>query len=216
MVTMNNKNAMNFFENMAKSKDDNPQSVKLAHNTDYTDLDVAFILKFTDKNSNILDIGTGPGLIVNKIFDKVNNIVCVEPFANFTQFIVKSPNIEIINESIFAFDTDKKFDIVTAFGFMQYFNEEESIEIYKKLLKYLKPTGKLIIKNQFGIKEDVIVAGYSEEQKANYFARYGFIEKEKNILEKIGYKNISISDIYPPEANRWDNTHFYAIVAEGQ
>ena len=30
----------------------------------------------------------------------------------------------------------------------------------------------------------------------------------------IGYKNIEIVDIYPPEANRWDNTHFYSIVAE--
>ena len=37
-----------------------------------------------------------------------------------------------------------------------------------------------------------------------------------NIIYKmdIGYKNIEIVDIYPPEANRWDNTHFYSIVAE--
>lgn len=210
---MNNKNAIKFFENMSKRKDNNPQSVKLAHNTDCTDLDANFILQFADKNSNILDIGTGSGLIVNKLYDKVNNIVCVEPFANFTQFIVKSPNIEIINKDIFKFNTDKKFDLITAFGFINYFNEEESIEIYQKLLNYLKPNGKIIIKNQFGVEEDVIVAGYSQEQQTDYFARYGYIEKEKLILKDLGYTDIKSYDIYPPEANRWDNTHFYAIVA---
>lgn len=46
------------------------------------------------------------------------------------------------------------------------------------------------------------------------FASYRHIDKETLLLENIGYKNIKVVDIYPPEANRWDNTHFYAIVAE--
>ena len=32
--------------------------------------------------------------------------------------------------------------------------------------------------------------------------------------KEIGFKNIEKFDIYPPEANRWNNTHFYAIIAE--
>ncbi len=42
------------------------------------------------------------------------------------------------------------------------------------------------------------------------------IEKEIELLKNIGFKNIETFDIYPPEANRWNNTHFYAIVGEKQ
>ena len=211
---MNNTHALAFFDHLAHKSKNNPSSVKLAHNTDYTEIDAKLILKYATKNTNILDVGTGTGLIVNKIYDKVAKIVCIEPYAQFTKFIVKSPNITIINKNIFDYDTKKKFDIITAFGFMHYFNEAETISIYKKIINYLKKEGLLIIKNQFGIHENVIVDGYSEEQKTNYFARYGFIDKEIKLLEQVGYKNIEKFDIYPSEANRWTNTHFYALVAQ--
>lgn len=210
---MNNQNSMQFFAGLAENHP-HPQTVKLAHNTDYTDIDAKFILQYVNKTSTLLDVGTGTGLIINKIYDKMNKITCVEPYANFTQFIIKSPNITIVNKNIFDFTTNEKFDIITAFGFIQYFNEQESINIYKKLKNYLKENGILIIKNQFGIHEDVIINGYSEEQKTDYFARYGFIDKEINLLEILGYKDVEKLDIYPPKANRWSNTHFYALVAK--
>ena len=76
----------------------------------------------------------------------------------------------------------------------------------------MKHDGKIIIKNQFGIEQDVTVEGYSQEQKTEYYAQYRQINKEVSILSNIGYKNIEVFDIYPPECNRWQNTHFYAIV----
>ena len=71
----------------------------------------------------------------------------------------------------------------------------------------------IIIKNQFGVEETVEVAGYSEENKTNYYSQYRTIAKETEILEKVGFSNIKTYDIYPKKANRWDNTHFYALVA---
>jgi cyclopropane fatty-acyl-phospholipid synthase-like methyltransferase len=112
------------------------------------------------------------------------------------------------------FSSNKQFDVITIFGVLHYFNEKEAMAIYQKYYPYLKKGGKMIVKNQFGVKEDVIVDGYSEEQQQNYFACYRYITKEQKILETIGYKNIEVVDIYPPECNRWENTHFYAIVAE--
>lgn len=210
---MNNKNALKFFENMSIKAKDNPNCVKLAHNTDFTDIDADLILGYANYDTSILDIGTGTGLIVNKIYDKVKSINCLEPFKEFTQYIVKSPNISIINDSIFEFKTNKQFDLITIFGSMHYFNREEAEKIYNIVYPLLNKGGKLIIKNQFGVDEDVIVSGYSEEQKTNYFASYRHINKEVALLESLGYKNTEVIDIYPPEANRWDNTHFYAIVA---
>jgi hypothetical protein len=77
----------------------------------------------------------------------------------------------------------------------------------------LKPSGKFIIKNQFSVTEDVNVSGFSSELQQEYHAQYRNIDKEIEILKKIGYKNVEVFDIYPPECNRWNNTHFYAIVA---
>ncbi|HEC1751902.1 TPA: class I SAM-dependent methyltransferase [Campylobacter lari] len=207
-----NQNALEFYTHIANTKD-SPQSVKLTNNTDYTDIDANFILKYSSKSSKILDLGSGTGLIVNKLYDKISHIDCVEFYKEFSKFIVQSPNINIYNQLLQDFCIEKKYDLITIFGVMQYFNEQEAIKLYKKYFSYLKKDGKMIIKNQFGLKEDVIVDGYSVEQNTNYYSEYRHIYKEINILKEIGFKDVEYYDIYPPECNRWENTHFYAIVA---
>lgn len=211
---MENKEALDFFERMSQNTNDQ-KSVKLANASDFSQMDADFILKYCNANTEMLDLGSGTGLVINKMYDKVKNIVAVEPFASFTKFIVASPNVEIVNQTFDEFSQkDRLFNLITIFGTMHYFNEEESVKIYTKYFRNLKKGGRLIVKNQFGVTEDVTVEGYSEEQKTNYFAQYRHIDKEVANLKKIGYCNIEVADIYPPECNRWTNTHFYAIVAE--
>ena len=158
-------------------------------------------------------MGSGSGLIVNKIYPYVDKIVCVDKFKEFTKFIAKEQKITIYNEDLFDFDTKEKFDIISAFGIMHYVNEEEVQVLYKKYQQFLKPQGIFIIKNQFGINETINISGYSQEQKRDYYSQYRWIEREKEILISLGHRIVEVCDIYPPEANRWDNTHFYAIVA---
>ncbi len=112
---MKNSEALNFFKQLSE-RTDNPQSVKLAGNTDFTDIDASFILKYAGYKSELLDIGTGTGLIINKIYKKIKYIECVEAYTEFTKFIINSPNIKIINKNIFDYYTDKYFDIVTLFA----------------------------------------------------------------------------------------------------
>ena len=94
---------------------------------------------------------------------------------------------------------------------MQYFNESESLNIYKKYRDALKENGRIIVKNQFGVQEDVVVSGYSQELKKDYFSEYRHVDKEVRNLKLVGFQNIDVIDIYPQECNRWTNTHFYAI-----
>ena len=208
-----NTNALNFFDKMANSDKLSPSSVKMAKNSDFTDMDTAFIRKYTDNNSTILDLGSGTGLIVNKLYPYVKNIVAVEPFSQFTQYIVENEKIQIVNCDTASFASDKKFDAILLFGVMNYMNEEEAASIYAKYINYLSENGKMIIKNQFGVSEDVTVAGFSEELQDNYYSQYRHIDKEIKLLHQAGFKNVEVTDIYPKECNRWDNTHFYALVA---
>jgi SAM-dependent methyltransferase len=210
---MENKQAINFWRKKALSNP-NEKTVKVHDFNDYTQLDAAFILEYATKDSDILDLASGTGLTLNKIYDKVRSIVAVERFEAFSQFIKNSDNVIVVNEDIKMYEPSSVFDLITMFGIVQFFDYDEIEKIYKKYFKYLKPHGKLIIKNQFGVKEDVLVSGYSEELKEDYFSQYRYIENETELLTKTGYKNIEVIDIYPPECNRWNNTHFYAIVAE--
>lgn len=210
---MNNQNAIQFFQELAQT-DIDISATKINKCNDFTSIDAEFILKYSNKNSKILDLATGTGLCLNKYYNKVGLIFAVEKFKKFSDFIVKSPNIKIFNDDIRTFQTDEKFDIILMFGLMHYFNKEEATEVYKKYKNFLTKDGKLLIKQQFGIKDDVTVDGYSKELKCNYYSQYRQIDKEIDLLKELNYKNIEFFDIYPQKANRWDNTHFYAIKAE--
>jgi SAM-dependent methyltransferase len=211
---MGNKKALDYFKMTANKQAVNALSCKVNSINDYTQIDANFILQYTNSDTKMLDLGSGSGLIINKLYAKIGSVVCVEPLEGFTRFIEKSENITIFNQTIMDFNSTDIFDLITIFGTMPYFNEQEAVEIYTKYYPCLKKGGKLIIKNQFGVNEDVTIDGYSEELQTIYYSHYRHIEKEQKILEVIGYKNIEVFDIYPPECNRWDNTHFYAIVAE--
>ncbi len=209
---LKNEYSLSFFANLAKNNPDE-KSVKITSISDFSDKDADFLLSFSNAETEILDLASGSGLIINKIFEKVKHITAIEAFEQFSRFIKKNKSITIVNQDIMLFDSKFKFDLVTMFGVVQYFNESEIIRIYNKYQENLKEKGKLIIKNQFGVKEDVIVNGYSDELKTNYYSEYRHIDKEVRLLESVGFKHTEIFDIYPPECNRWENTHFYAIVA---
>lgn len=211
---MRNKDALDFFGVMSRNSDD-PKSVKLAHASDFSQMDADFILRYANSKTRILDLGSGTGLVLNKMYDKVGAITAVEPFAAFSKFIVTSGNVAIANKTFDEFSPENgSYDLVTVFGTMHYFNEAEAFAIYQKFLPALKENGKIIVKNQFGIHDDITVEGYSEELKRNYFAQYRHIAKEIGLLERAGYSQVRFFDIYPPECNRWENTHFFAIVAD--
>lgn len=210
---MKNKNSISYFKKLATN---NPteKSVKVAPENDHTEIDSQFILQYCNKNTTILDLASGSGLIINKIFQQVKSITAVELFPEFSKFIINNEKIKIVNKDISVYQTNKQYNLITMFGISQYFNKEEITNIYKKYYNYLKNNGKLIIKNQFGTDQDVVISGYSENLKTDYFSEYKHLEKEMDILNNVGFKNIKVIDIYPSKYNRWKNTHFYAIVAE--
>ena len=212
---MNNKQSLTYWKTKAKS---NPtiKTSKVSDINDFSDYDKDFILQYANKDTNILDLAAGTGITLNKYYDKVKHVSAIEKFKEFSDFIVKSPNIDIINSDIISYIPKEKYDLILMFGITHYFNREESKYLYKKYKNFLNDNGKLIVKHQFGVKEDVTIEGYSEELKCNYYSQYRQIESEISMLKEIGFSSTICYDIYPQKCNRWNNTHFYAIVASIQ
>lgn len=207
---MDNKKALEFFSKLVENNNDTGVE-KYGHDT--TQIDAEFILRYTKPDSFILDIGSGTGLILSKIERYVGHIDAIEPLIEFSKHIVNSQKIKVFNTNIFDYNTILKYDLITLFGFIHYFNEEEAKLIYQNCFKWIDKDGIVLVKNQFGVNEDVTVSGFSKELKLTYHAQYRHIDKEVSILTNLGFVNIEVIDIYPPECNRWDNTHFYAIIA---
>ena len=211
--TMKNENALAFFAHRAKN-DPTKLATKFNEKNDHSDLDAEFIRQYVMQDTAVCDFGSGSGLIINRLCHSVKKIVAVEPFKELTDKIHAKDNVFIVNSTIDSFETDELFNMVTCFGVVSYFNADEIISVYKKCYRLLHPKGMLIVKSQFGAKEDVVVSGFSQEIGTNYYSEYRHLTKEKSILLSVGFVDLHVFDIYPPEYNRWNNTHFYAITAK--
>lgn len=209
---MDNKETMKYWAKIADNKP-TEKSVKVNPINDYSEYDANFISNYVNKHTNLLDLASGSGLIVNKIQPLVKSITAVEKFSQFSDYITKATNVTVINDDILQYSTTQYFDVITLFGVVQYFSEKEVSGLYNKCRKLLVKNGKTIIKNQFGVSEKVVVSGYSDELKTEYFSEYRHVEKEILLLYDSGFSCVEKIDIYPPECNRWANTHFYALVA---
>jgi len=207
---MGNNNAINFYNKLSK-KMVTPLGLR-NKSKDTSLLDVEFISHYASTSSILVDIGSGTGLLINNLYNKFQKIIAIEKYPEFSKYITNDEKIEIKNENLLEFDFSQyDFEVATAFGSMHYFDEKEAIEIYTNIFNNIKQGGIFIVKNQMGIQEDVVI-NYSYELHSNYFAEYRYVEKEIINLQKIGFTLIQKSDIYPAHYNRFDNTHFYALV----
>ena len=205
-----NKNIDDYYNRMAK-KVKTPFEIR-NKSKDFSQYDVTLMRRISNPNKTLLDLGAGTGLLVNNLEKDFKKIVAVEKYADFSKFIHQSEVISVINMDLLELKIDEAFDYVSLFGIMNFFNHAETKHIYEKVGKILKNDGTLIVKNQMGVAEDIIVDDYSEELNTYYYSMYRQVDEEINLLNEIGFSNIEKIDIYPPEFNRWSNTHFYALI----
>lgn len=209
---MKNKDVIGYYDKMAANIKKPTETRNKAK--DFSAFDIAFMKARASNDKTLLDLGSGTGLLINSLIEDFKHITAIEKYENFSKFITQSHKIEIINTDVLGLElAQKEFDTLSLFGVMNCFNADEAESIYKNIIRYLKPDGQLIVKNQFGVDEDVTVEGFSEEIGTNYYSNYRHLDGEIELLTRCGYTNIEVFDIYPAEYNRWDNTHFYALTA---
>jgi len=181
---------------------------------DTSDLEIEFLKQYLTKGDEIIDLGSGSGLIINKLLPHVKNIVAVEKFEDFTKFIVEDPNMTVINSDLRGFKMRKEFDAVLLFGVAQSFFIDDIKEIYKSCFQMLKTGGKFISRIHCGLTEDILVDGFSEELGTNYFAQFRQVDSEMKLLEETGFKNVRKFDIFPDTLNVWKNSRHFIFVCE--
>ncbi|WMJ73455.1 class I SAM-dependent methyltransferase [Cytophagaceae bacterium ABcell3] len=200
----------NYWGNLSK-RIISPTEVKNKR-VDTTDLELDFLSPFLHQHFELLDIGSGTGLIINKLVDRVKSITAVEKFEGFTRFINCHPNMLVINADLYGFKIRKEFDIALCFGVAQYFVREDMAEIYKNIHSMVKPGGLFFVRMHCGLTEDVCVDGYSTELECQFFAQYRQVDSEMALLQASGFSNIQCFDIYPDTFNVWPNTRHFLFV----
>ena len=181
---------------------------------DTSDLEIDFLKKYIQPNDDILDIGSGSGLIINKLIDLDVTITAVEKFEGFTRFIVEHPKMTVINADLIGFKIRKEFDVALCFGVSQCFVKNDMEGIYKNIYSMLKVGGCFVVRMQCGIEKTKVVNGFSEELQTNYFAEYRQSEEEIKLFEEIGFNSIERYDIFPDTLNVWPDSRHYIFVCK--
>jgi spermidine synthase len=174
--------------------------------------DIALVSKHIKKGAKILDLGAGTCTLSSAFVDEAERILAVDKFSHFLALSPKHPKLVTYCSDVVDFKCNETFDLILLFGVVNFLDEIEEKRLYENCFTMLKNDGVFIVKNQCGVKDEVIIDTYSDELKANYYARYPFVESQQAQLSS--FFNVERLDIYPKKMNLWDNTHFYAFIAK--
>lgn len=111
---------------------------------------VHFINKIIKKNSTILDLGCGPGLYAERLFQLGHSITGIDFSENTIQYArnhAKQENLQIEYrcEDMFQLNYNKQFDVVMQiYGEINTFSDYEREQIFRIVRDALKPEGVFI------------------------------------------------------------------------
>ena len=100
-----------------------------------------YLQKYIDKNASILEIGAGYCDFINQI--KASRKVALDIDENAVKYCAK--DVEFLNDNIFNFKYNQKFDIIFASNFFEHFTITELQEIVGNLKTHLNDHGKIIL-----------------------------------------------------------------------
>ncbi len=195
-----------------KRYEEEKDSVKLARNRNDGRLehDVAFLKKHLTQDQTVLDLGAGPAVLANAISPFCKEITCVEKQACDWQKAIKAENVRGVTSDAIQFLADHTYDVILIFGVVNHLTEKEAETLYQNCKKMMHPSSLLILKSQFGVKEDLYIDHFSEELQMDYQSHYRTVEHEMEIAK--GAFKYEVFDIYPDHLNPYENTRHYHVV----
>ena len=176
------------------------------------DYDCAIIRQYLFPQARVLDLGCGTGLIEEQIAAEAALIHAIDQYPQFMERAIPADNVTYIQgDATEFFRQDLQYDLIICFGVVCYLSDQEMLQMLRHSMNMLAPGGTVIIKGQWGLQKRKVIQKYSEELGAEYYADYRQTDEMRQTCEELGAE-VKIVDLYPPELNRWPDTHDYAFV----
>ena len=165
-----------FFEKFAKewadaSKNTSIESVNIIKQRN--DVVKKFASKYLQKGDTTLDVGCGTGDLIISLIKLGYNAIGIDfakDMINEAKSLAKKEKVSekiFITNSFFDYTSDKKFNLISANGFIEYISYDEFLEFIQKSYNMLADNGILI----FG----------SRNRLFNVFSLNDFTEQEMNL-----------------------------------
>ncbi|QDV23490.1 class I SAM-dependent methyltransferase [Aureliella helgolandensis] len=176
--------------------------------------DCDLVQSLATPSSRVLDLGAGTCTLSAMLEPYVASVLAVDKYPRFLEHAPKTEKFSTACADVTEFRSQQLFDLILLIGVVNYLSVHDEIELYKRCADMLASGGSFVVKNQCGIKEERVVDKFSEELGTHYHARYPAFQSQLELLSQLFC--VSPVDIYPPEINRWEDTHFYAFVCTGK
>lgn len=108
------------------------------------------------ENIQLLNVASGPARDLFEFYNENENstvkTTCVEMDPRAISYAKKLnaqhiDKIDFVNANIFKFSTEKQFDIIWSAGLFDYFDDKAFVLVLKKMQRWIKPGGEIIIGN---------------------------------------------------------------------
>jgi extracellular factor (EF) 3-hydroxypalmitic acid methyl ester biosynthesis protein len=145
----------------------------------------------------ILNIASGPCRDLLELFGQVSTdkikIHCVEMDPNAICYARNllgkfSASVEFIQENIFKFNTDDKFDLVWSAGLFDYFADGDFIKLLSKVYSWCSPSGEMVIGN-FSVSNP---SRSYMEKGTGWYLFHRTEDELKSLARKAGLRNENI------------------------
>lgn len=174
------------------------------------ELDFRLVQMHSTPQARVLDLGAGSCTLSGLLEPHVASVLAVDKYDGFLKHAPRTAKFRTECADVVEFRSHSSFDLILLFGVVNFLNIDDERELYERCRAMLNASGTFIVKNQCGIEGERIVDKHSAELGAHYHARYPAYQGQLELLSE--HFDVSVVDIYPPEINRWKDTHFYAFV----
>jgi extracellular factor (EF) 3-hydroxypalmitic acid methyl ester biosynthesis protein len=105
---------------------------------------------------DLLNVASGPARDLAELYSGINkgqvNTLCIEADSRAIAYArelneANSEEVNFIEQNIFRYEADKRFDVVWSAGLFDYFNDSVFIKMVRKFVGWTKPGGEVIIGN---------------------------------------------------------------------
>lgn len=167
------------------------------------------IIDFLPENiDNIIDLGTGTGLQLIKLYEEYPNVhtTAIDISDGMLKKLEErhiSENITIVNKSFFDYDFDSNRDAVISTQALHHFEPKDKVILYKKVFDCLKNNGVFINEDYFAPNQESERQGFEDYynlvrgEKKHYDTPLT-VEHEIEILKEVGFTEVEkcITDDY--------------------